>query len=193
MGTLGRSGARATSDRDRAQPPSARERAARDPFLIAADILKREADPSASPMPMWSSPPSSTSTGSTTGGFTPSSACDRQPSSKPSTLTRSRPRWPLPNNQSLYETRGGSARPASFGRWRHVNRFPSLGSPRTPPIPPRRHWEVPGGTKLPQPGRDSYSGRHPATPDNTSIGALENRRGRQALGGSNPSPSAKAH
>jgi hypothetical protein len=43
MRTLGRSGARATSDRDRAQPPSARERAARDPFLIAADILKREA------------------------------------------------------------------------------------------------------------------------------------------------------
>src|ERR1039458_244590 len=56
----------------------------------------------------WSSPRSSTSTGSTTDGFTPSSACARRPSSKPSTLSRSRPRWPLPNNQSLYETRGGS-------------------------------------------------------------------------------------
>jgi hypothetical protein len=28
------------------------------------------------------------------------------------------------------------ARPASFGRWRHVNRFPSLGSPRTPTYTP---------------------------------------------------------
>jgi hypothetical protein len=44
MGTLGRSGVRATSDQDRAHPPSARERAAGDPFLIAADILKREAE-----------------------------------------------------------------------------------------------------------------------------------------------------
>src|ERR1039458_7322485 len=82
------------------------------------------------------------------------------------------------------------ARPASFGRWRHVNRFPSLGSPRTPtctPTPTTR-----GGTRrheAPQPCRDWYSGRHPPTQDNTSNGALENRKGRQALGGSNPSPS----
>ena len=40
--------------------------------------------------------------------FTPSSACARRPSSRPRTMIRSRPPWPLPNNQSLYETRGGS-------------------------------------------------------------------------------------
>jgi hypothetical protein len=32
--------------------------------------------------------------------------------------------------------------------------------------------------------------RHPATRHNTPNDALENRKGRQALGGSNPSPSA---
>jgi hypothetical protein len=83
------------------------------------------------------------------------------------------------------------ARPASFGGRRHMNRFPSLGSPRTPtytPTPTTR-----GGTRrheAPQLCRDRYSGRHLLTPDNTSNGALKNRAGRQALGGSNPSPSA---
>ncbi len=46
------------------------------------------------------------------------------------------------------------ARPASFGRWRHVNRFPSLGSPRTPTYTPtpttlggtRRHETTTAGS-----------------------------------------------
>ena len=46
------------------------------------------------------------------------------------------------------------ARPASVGGWRHVNRFPSLGSPRTPTYTPtpttrggtRRHGATTAGS-----------------------------------------------
>jgi len=63
----------------------------------------------------------------------------------------------------------------------------------TPPIPPRRrHQAVRGGTQPPHACRDSRSARHPTALRNTPNGALENRKGRQAPGGSNPSPSAKS-
>src|SRR5438105_2303445 len=95
---------------------------------------------------MSSSPPWSTSIGSTTAACTASSTWSPQQSSRPPTsLPWSQQSWRFPNNRSLYQTRGGSTLFDQENRVRVVVALDDDGNPSIRLLDPNCNviWQAP--------------------------------------------------